>query len=806
MAKLGKKGVTQTWDDTDYKKYKGKWTSKKEYDLVKDIRTRVRIMSAARRTSCPWAIPSEETSVAAERDLVIEDGSLTGTNWSDRWNMDDKIYMMWREYLLNQSNLKSPFVFATVQAFLAEFQENKMGVIFTPTEEQDKAKVKLMRYIEDDWESRADADRYKATTAFEMAVRGTSIPYNGWMKKTRTVNIVLSPEQAGKEYERARKESEEETEHIKERIIKEQRPLVKKEEIVECNRCVYVPTDIFEIFVDPDARILRGPAYEAADIVWRQIPSVEQFRAEFKNAQDPWIIKGNIDKVESATNSEQMYEGSDPFFKAPRDVSGNKVELIRYYNKQTDKYIIIANDVLIRDGPLPYNHKELPFSRHIFYELKNYFYGAGLGVMLENQVAEDETTRNMLLDQQKININRPLFINTDVFQDIDLGWEYVEPGLKVEVGGSVGPDNIRWLDSPGVNIEAYRLRDTLREDAIMTSGINPLAYSVPKPGEAVRTHILAMESTLKMVKKAMKNWGEGWKDSVRQRIRIRQQMMPQSYIEEVIDGEVVQKRPTVRTEGVQIMYDFETGELIEERIKDYGYFTIEDEYLDLVGDVDVQIDSDSLVPRSHGLKVEQVDKAMAVLLPLLSNEQLLTMPGVSHLIREYVEINGLSPRIVEELQDESTQEEVEHAIEQEKAMLAGEEVPGIPGESIKHKYHHRELLDSLRKEKDQLIAVQGPMGEFLGQDVEHQARVTKITTAVGLLERHLAKDDAPKTQAIPLTIQEGQQQAPPPAPPGLPGPGGPMPMGETIPPAMMETGLAQAGPMPGAGAMPPGVI
>lgn len=37
------------------------------------------------------------------------------------------------------------------------------------------------------------------------------------------------------------------------------------------------------------------------------------------------------------------------------------VEVMHYWNKQADKYVVIANrNTIIRDTPLPYSHKELP--------------------------------------------------------------------------------------------------------------------------------------------------------------------------------------------------------------------------------------------------------------------------------------------------------------------------------------------------------------------------------------------------------------------------------------------------------------
>jgi hypothetical protein len=827
-------GLTHTWDDSQYKEYRAKWANKGEYEVVSEIRERFRAMSEARRASCPWASPFEDL-VKTDSDSENSDGGVwTGTNWSDRWNLDDQLYMMHHEYEQNRSNLKSPTSFAPIQAALAEFQSNDVDVLFGATRLEDEGKIKLNKYIHEDWENRYNVQQQKKTTFFETITRGTSLPYNGWLLKSREVDIIQSSAKTRKEVKKMVDERNAEIQAAKDTIMKDMKPLVKRETLVEYNDCIYVPTSLFEIFVDPDARVLRGPAYEAADIAWRQLPSLEQFRSEFLNSSDPYVKKENVKKVRSAMQAQDDYGDMNPFFKSPQDITGTKVELIRYYNKQTDKYIILANDVLVREGPLPYNHKELPFSRHICFELKDQFYGAGLPVMLESLQSEDETLRNMALDHMKLKLNPPLLINTDIFNDIDQGWEFIEPGLKVEVGGKLGPENIQWFDAPGVGFDFYKMREGLRDDAVVTSGINPTAYSMPRPNEPVRTHILSMESTLKMVKKMMQNWGEGWINSVRQFVKVRQQMLPESFIEEAAsDGGKTRKYPVIKTKGVQleaIWQEQGVGNPTNKRSMgiqennigdDNGYFDLSTlmnengEYLDLLGDIDVQIDLDSMVPRSHGLKVEQIDKAMAVLVPLLTNPMALQAPGVNQLIREYIKINGIDQRIGEELQEESTEVQEQWADDQEQQMMNGVRVQGVPGESAVHKMHHMRILMALTTKKEEIEGSFGGQTDQLGNPMEpspqSQHALAQIAETIALLSEHLAVDDTDKPKAVGLTMQAAQQATNPQPqgsdpsmnvgglpPMGGMGPGG-APAGQPLMGGM--PGMTPQGP----GAMPPGM-
>lgn len=815
------KGKTKTWDDSKYRDYRGKWANKKEYDIVNEVRDRFQEMASARKTSCPWASPFTEVKINS--DEVDSDEIGTGTNWADRWNLDDKLFMMYHDYERDRSNLKSPTSFSPIQAALAEFQANDVGVLFSATRPEDEGKMKLNKYIHEDWENRFNVKQYKKTTFQETITRGTSIPFNGWMIKSRTVEYILSSGDTKKEMQKKLDERNEEVEEAKKKIMEDMTPLTKKEELIEYNNCIYVPTSLFEIYVDPDARTLRGPMYEAADIAWRQLPSVEQFRSEFINSKDPYVIKKNVDKVRSAPEAQDSYEDSDPFFNAPEDISGNKVELIRYFNKQTDKYYIIANDILVREGPLPYNHKELPFSRHVCYELKDQFYGAGMPVMLESLQSEDETIRNMALDHLKIKLNPPLFITTDIYNDVDLGWEEIEPGLKVEIGGDVGPSSVRWFDAPPIGFDFYRMRDGLKEDEIKTSGINPTAYSMPRPNEPVRTHILSMESTLKMVKKMMQNWGDGWVNTTRQLISVREQMLPETYIEKFTDDDKkVRTYPTIKTgnSGISISYDEDNDMVLmnEERLEeDNGYFNLKDLFddnrnlLSLQGDMDIQLDLDSMVPRSHGLKIEQLDKAMAVLIPLLTNPKALEAPGITQLIKDFVRLNGIDQRVVEQLTEESTEQQEEYAKQQEEEMFAGNKVQGIPGESANHLMHHMRTMMALINEKETITESTNQtdeLGNQLQPDPKTIAQVAQIDEVIAILTEHMSIDNTPRPDSIGLSIESGQNSINPPEPesPGAPsGPEGMSPMGPEgmMPPGMggAPGGMPPMGGMPGAGGM-----
>lgn len=130
--------------------------------------------------------------------------------------------------------------------------------------------------------------------------------------------------------------------------------------------------------------------------------------------------------------------GAKPFYVdyISESVQEGNVEVIRYYNKDTDEYIVIANGVWLNPigkeeiSPLPWNHKELPFW-DIRYELfgSDFFYGKSLPDKLKAMQDVLNVLNNMLLDQSFLTIFPPLL--TSGFDSIED--DYLRPGRRTPI-------------------------------------------------------------------------------------------------------------------------------------------------------------------------------------------------------------------------------------------------------------------------------------------------------------------------------------------------------------------------------------
>jgi len=120
-------------------------------------------------------------------------------------------------------------------------------------------------------------------------------------------------------------------------------------------------------------------------------------------------------------------------------VGEGSVEVIQYYDKDYDQFVIMANGIWLnpivtKDGteiisPLPFNHKELPFWDIKFDFFGDFFYGKSLPDRLKSLQDVLNVLTNMLLDQSFLTIFPPLLTNGyDAIEE-----DYLRPGRRTPI-------------------------------------------------------------------------------------------------------------------------------------------------------------------------------------------------------------------------------------------------------------------------------------------------------------------------------------------------------------------------------------
>lgn len=216
---------------------------------------------------------------------------------------------------------------------------------------------------------------------------------------------------------------------------------------------------------------------------------IDDFKVMFSG--DIWDPFGNAQHVKAGGDT-NYYE----YYKPPQGIDTSKqVEVLWYWaRKPKDWLIIVANDVLIRKGPNPYSHKQLPFVRAVAVKRVHSFYGKGLAEILESTQDETNTIRRMTIDRSHLDIDKMFFVSSRLtLDDSDL---MARPHGMIPVDDVNASKAIEYGDVPrSVELALQHLED----DAVISTGINPRAQALPQAGTATEAAILK-ESTLKRLR------------------------------------------------------------------------------------------------------------------------------------------------------------------------------------------------------------------------------------------------------------------------------------------------------------------
>jgi len=238
------------------------------------------------------------------------------------------------------------------------------------------------------------------------------------------------------------------------------------------------------IFIDEAATCIE----EAEDCILEERMRLDTFHMKYSDREDCY----NVDQVipcGSISPKSNFFQRSDD---DPMD--GDYVQVLRYYNKMTDSYQILANTVVICDQPIPFKHKELPVAIWNYYPVEGRIYGMGIPKIIAPTQEEREAIRNLSLDRQKMHLNK-MFLVSDLF-DIDEDEATTRPHgfIHVNSGGLNLDQVIKPLEYGDVPGSSVRMDDMLRDDEQRVTGIDDRSQSVNVGGTATEASIITEQS------------------------------------------------------------------------------------------------------------------------------------------------------------------------------------------------------------------------------------------------------------------------------------------------------------------------
>jgi len=380
------------------------------------------------------------------------------------WNAADKQRQMHRKDRPKEewrSDLKLPDTFAIIEAAKSEMIDQSPGIIFRPRESGDVLKAKKFNKIfEYTWE-KANGDLELMKFIDDTLVYGTGI---------------------GEEYWRHEKVDEK---HIDEFDLDNMKPKKwEKRERLLYDDVYFEAIPIWNFYWDPMADSLES-ALDCAKVV---IMTKDDFEKKFTKYP----------------KSKKVSAGGDTYrpqwFKPLGNLDDHEIEVVHYYNKQKDLYLIVANGVLLteHDNPIPYKHKDFPFVRAVDILIPHSFTGMGEPKVMQCLQEERDTLRNMRLDTTHLNIQNQYIVDDRLELD--------DEDLIAKPHGIIrGPvDSIRAIDKIPLFPESIREEELLNDDIIKATGVDMRMQSIEGRGDTATEVAILKESSLKRIRLKLK--------------------------------------------------------------------------------------------------------------------------------------------------------------------------------------------------------------------------------------------------------------------------------------------------------------
>jgi hypothetical protein len=329
------------------------------------------------------------------KEYIAESVHRVNTNIDERENIED-----W------QARVHDPFTRNKVFAILGRVVQELPLVSGEPRFDEDFRRAEIVSNLYEFSEEHDDYENFMTEFIWEAVVKGTAIGYEGHDCSEYKIRNLTGSEEKGYK--------------IKEETVKENKLYAQ-----------VVPLEEFY----PASVGIKNVA-EQPYCFWRREMTYSKFLEEYG------MYKRSHDIMPHSTT----YHGYDNLFYKDwlgTNTEEGNIEVILYYSKSDDEYVILANGVWLNPividekeeiSPLPWKHKMLPFFdvKNELY-LTNFFYGKSLPDKLKSLQDVMNVLQNMLLDQSFISIFKPIITAGGfTFED-----DFLRPGRQtpIDTGG-----------------------------------------------------------------------------------------------------------------------------------------------------------------------------------------------------------------------------------------------------------------------------------------------------------------------------------------------------------------------------------
>jgi len=634
-----------------------------------------------------------------------------------------------------RSHLKLPDSFATIQSHMQETVGRKSRPTLTGSKASAEPVEEFCNSIMNYNMNNTNFDYNWYMSGIAAAIRGTSFLYDYYRVEKRWVRDPDDVDDDGN-------------------------LTYKDKQIVDIDDdwCEWQPNEFF--YIDERARTIDN----AIDGVRREIINIREFQRIYgqRAKDDPsWI---NIDRVtrggETTTRS---------FFKLPKDITGNDVEVLHYYNRALDNYWVVANNIVIHYGPLPTKHKEIPFAVRYYYRVPGRFWGMGIPRIIHMLAEERNSLRNLNMDRQNMQLNK-MFIHNNMF-DIDDEDIVLRPGGIISVDSQNLPLNqvLQPIEYGDVGPSYFKTDQITVEDMVRATGIDVRLED--QPNSTATEAALSKEAFLKrinmiasldemetVVRIGRLKWSNiqffyplGRMDTIYDDIEERQEQVYKTITSQGRKFQIqnMNGTPTLKMEDIEGSSSF----MLNKKMAKY-----------LEGDFDIWVDATQFQPTSRVVQQTKVSELFSL---LLSNPATQSLIDMGKAVSRILSLNDEDPKNWLAGYNQNPGETMMAAETENRVMAAGQPLGPTPGATEEHTLVH--IMFTRSQEYAQLQQTKPEIVQIFANHImgEHDANPATNSAAQTMSANGLGGNGTPPGQPGQSgnpALQQPNPQAPRPNP------------------------------------------
>ena len=228
------------------------------------------------------------------------------------------------------------------------------------------------------------------------------------------------------------------------------------------------------------------------DCIVMSYPTIDVFQKKY----------GKYPNAECVTSGFAIWDLPDIEYRKIGDDTKNIVEVLKYYNEDDDEFVILANGVWINPqgdkdediAPLPYNHKELPFSKTV-YELadEELFYGKALPDIMAGDQELLNAILRMIADREVLSLTKPILLGLGA----ELESYQLVPGGILTMDGDI--NQAREMDISDASQAPFSLLEYVTKKSNINTAIDPMSQGVATGGRKTARESILLDQNSKQM-------------------------------------------------------------------------------------------------------------------------------------------------------------------------------------------------------------------------------------------------------------------------------------------------------------------